>query len=418
MASDSGERSAAGEFRAGWPALLATMVGNAGGLAAVPLFALSSFIAPLKAEFGWSSAAIGAAATIITLAIFLTGPVVGRYCDRYGARRLTLPSIVLFAAAIAALTLIGSSVASLYAGYVLLGVTGAATTSVAYSRVVNLHFERARGLALAIMMTGSGIGAVVLPLMLSAVIGSAGWRAGFLACAAVALLPLPFVWALIRDRPVQTDSVVAPRSGITARQAMATRRFWIMAAAILCFAPTAGAFIVHILPILAELGLSGGDGAGVAALLGIGMIAGRLTSGLLLDRTNGPLPAILLTASTAVGFLLLHAGVAALAPVAVLLVGLTLGAEGDLLAYFTVRYFGMRSYAELFGWLFGIIALGTAAGPLLVVVLQEADGSYATALLVFALQCVAAAILFITLGRYPDQPPSPAAAPAIPPAHA
>ena len=60
----------------------------------------------------------------------------------------------------------------------------------------------------------------------------------------------------------------------------------------------------------------------------------------------------------------------------------------------------MYSYAELFGWMFGVIALGTSAGPLLIMGLQD-GGGYRTALLVFAGQCVVAAALFGSLGRYP-----------------
>ncbi|MET0985074.1 MAG: MFS transporter [Steroidobacteraceae bacterium] len=389
------------EFRHGWPVLLAAALGNGAGLAAVPLYSLSSFIPPLQAQFGWSRGAIGAAATIITAGIFITGPLVGRLCDRYGVRRLALPSMVLLALALAALTQLSSSVATLYVGFVFVAIAGAATTSIVFTRVINTWFDRSRGLALGITMTGSGITAFAMPLLLGAVIPNWGWKAGFLLCAAVALLPLPVAWFLLHERRTTAAREQRSAVGMPSAVALRSRHFWTMVVAALVFSCAMGGIIVHVVPLLRDIGFSAERAARTASLLGVGIVAGRLLTGALLDRLHGPWVAASLMSTTAIGLAFLYSGAPSVAPLAVLIVGLALGSEGDLLAYFTARYFGMRSYAEIFGWLFGFLALGTATGPLMIMALQGAAG-YRNALLTFIVFCLVAAVLLGSLGRYPD----------------
>jgi len=80
---------------------------------------------------------------------------------------------------------------------------------------------------------------------------------------------------------------------------------------------------------------------------------------------------------------------------------MSLGSEGDIFAYFISRYFGLRSYAELFGWMFGIMCLAGALGPLLILALPVMHG-YGVALRIFAGLCLVAALLLGSLGPYPD----------------
>ncbi len=398
---------AVGEFRRGWRVLLAAAAGVACGLSAIPFYSLSSFIAPLQADFGWSRAAIGVAGTIVVVGNFFTGPIVGHFCDRYGARRLVIPSIVLLALGLAALRLVSGSLVTLYVGYALVVIGGAATTSVTYTRVVTTWFKRSRGLALGITMAGSGVTAIVTPLLLSHAIGTWGWQAGYLVVALATLIPLPLIWRLLRERPAVEAEIEVPIHGATRGAALRDRRFWTMVAAAMLFSPAISAVVIHLQPILTDIGMSPLRAARSAALLGVGIILGRFLSGSLLDRFYGPLVAMLLFTMPAVGYLMLYSQWISLAPVAVLIVGMSLGAEGDVFAYFISRYFGLGSYAELFGWMFGVMCLAGALGPLLILALPVVQG-YGVALRIFACLCVVAALLLGSLGRYPDWGREPA----------
>jgi MFS family permease len=390
-----------GEFRRGWRALLAAVVGMAFGLTAVPYYSISSFMAPLHAEFGWSVNSIGIAGAIVSVGNFFTGPFVGRYCDRVGVRPLALVSIVLLALTIAALRFMNGSLAALYGGYIVVGAAGAATTAVAYSRVVNTWFAKSRGLALGITMAGTGVAAFILPLVLSWVIGCGGWRAGYLACALMALIPFPLVWWALHERRSAVGEPPVAAYGMTRAEAMRTGRFWLIGIGASIYSVAIGAVMLHLQPILKEIGWTGAGAAGAASMLGIGIIGGRFLSGSLLDRFHGPRVALVLFTMPVIGYLLFFSQHAAMAPLAVFIVGLSVGVEGDTISYFTARYFGLKCYSELFGWMFGFMCLAGALGPFVVIALKVGD-SYHVALLVFAAMSMVSALLLGTLGQYPD----------------
>jgi MFS family permease len=390
-----------GEFRRGWRALLAAVVGMAFGLTAIPYYSLSSFMAPLHAEFGWSVNAIGAAGAIVSGGNFVTGPFVGYYCDRLGVRPLALISILLLAVTIAGLCLFNGALVLLYGGYTVVVVAGAATTAVAYSRVVNTWFDKSRGLALGITMAGTGVTAFLLPLILHRVIAAGGWRAGYLACAVMALIPLPLVWWLLHERRAARGEAPVTAYGMTRAEAMRTGRFWMIAGGASIYSTAIGAVMLHIQPILSEIGWSGAGAAGAASMLGLGIIGGRFLSGSLLDRFHGPRVALVLFTLPAIGYLIFYGQLTVMAPLAVFIIGLSVGVEGDTISYFTARYFGLKSYSELFGWMFGFMCIAGAIGPLLLIVLKP-GASYRPALLVFAAFSLTSAALLGTLGAYPN----------------
>ncbi len=386
------------ELSRGWLVLLATMVGNGAGLAALPFFAISSFMAPLQASFGWSRPAIGMAATVLAGGVFLTASLVGRLCDRFGARRVAMVSIVLYAADFLLMASGGPDIRWFYASFALLALVGGATTSIAYSRMVAMWFARRRGLALGIMASGGGVTALLLPMLLNGVIAAYGWRIGWVVCAAIAALPLPLVFALGPERAEHRAGCLGSAFGMTMRKAVRTRSFWLLAVAIGLSISAAGGLVVHLKPMLQDLGQSAAVAARVAGLLGLGILVGRLGTGYLLDRIDAPKLAAGVMLVAAAGFTVLAAHVPGLAFLGVLLVGFTLGAEGDLLAFLTARCFGLRSYSEIFGWLFGIMSLGSASGPAIVGLLYHWDGGYRRALWLFAAQCLIASGAFFFVG--------------------
>lgn len=392
-----------GEFRRGWGVLLACAIGNAAGISGLPFFSLSSFMGPLHDAFGWSRGEIGLAATFMTVGIFCMGAIVGRLCDRFGVRRVVIPSIVAYALVCLALTQIGGTPWTLYAGYVAFAVLGTATTSVGWSRPVTAWFDRRRGLALGLMTSGSGVASMLGPIYVTTLIARFGWQAGWLGLAAVAISALPLAILLLRDAPqTPRGAVVVEALGLRGSQAFRTRQFWFMALGILAFTCGTGGVIIHLTPLLVDKGLDRAGAAKVLALMGMGIVVGRLTGGWLLDRLHGPLVAICIFACAPLSYVLLSVLGAPAAPFAVLFMGLSIGAEVDVLAYFTGRFFGTRSYSEIFGWLFGCLALGTAAGPVVVGALYEQSKSYGPALAVSGGLCLLAIVLYGTLGRYPS----------------
>jgi predicted MFS family arabinose efflux permease len=138
-------------------------------------------------------------------------------------------------------------------------------------------------------------------------------------------------------------------------------------------------------------------------VIGIGSIAGRLVTGVLLDRINGSIVG-------AVGFslpilvlltLILAAANIPITAAAALLFGLTLGCEIDVLGYLTSRHFGMRNFGAVFGMLVGLQSLAVGAGPAIAAFVFDRTGSYQLVLIGLVPVFAASAILISTLGAYP-----------------
>ncbi len=85
---------------------------------------------------------------------------------------------------------------------------------------------------------------------------------------------------------------------------------------------------------------------------------------------------------------------------AAFLVGLGMGAEGDIMAYMVSRYFGLRAYGEVYGYVLAIYTLGAVVGPLLMGINFDLMGSYRLVLVTFSLATLVGAILMTQLGPY------------------
>ena len=134
-------------------------------------------------------------------------------------------------------------------------------------------------------------------------------------------------------------------------------------------------------------------------------LIGRVLSGYLFDRFFGPYVAVFIFSGAACGISLFWAGAAGnLALLAAFLVGLGMGAETDIIAYLTSRYFGLHSFGEIFGYLFAAFTLAGALGPLLMAFGFDRTGSYRVPLLFFLLATVTATGLMTRLSPYRYRP--------------
>jgi MFS family permease len=159
----------------------------------------------------------------------------------------------------------------------------------------------------------------------------------------------------------------------------------------------------HLVPMLTDQGMSTGDAALAASTLGITIIFARVVIGYLIDRFFAPRVALLFFLMSAAGI-----GLLAVAPagwtafLAAVLVGLSIGAEIDLLAYLTTRYFGLANFGAVYGVMFAALLVGTSAGPVSFGLGYELTGSYATILFLCAGLNVAASVITAFLSPYPD----------------
>lgn len=394
------------EWRANWRVGLASFL--AIGLSFGAFQSLSSlFVMPLQAAFGWSRGEIAFAynASLITA---LASPFVGRAVDRFGPRRIMIGGMAVTAALYLALAAMNGSLFLFYALQVLASVIGLSASGLTCSRIVSEVFIRSRGLSLAIARSGLSLASAALPSVLFAAIAAYGWRAGYVLEAALVLLvalPAVFLWiGQPRHAPAGEVQPQSPHAPAAWASLLRSRRIWILClGAGLGYAP-ANAIMSQLQPLLVGKGIGASAAAGFVGVAGLASFLGAIATGSLVDRFWAPGIAFLFACGAAAGTAML-----ALNPVlgtpaatlAVLLVGLGLGAEIDVVAYMVARYFGLGSFSTIYGLTVFFIALSSALGASLLGFAFDRFGSYDTALLVIAASFVAAGCLYLLLGPYP-----------------
>jgi len=138
-------------------------------------------------------------------------------------------------------------------------------------------------------------------------------------------------------------------------------------------------------------------------MLGFAAITGRIIIGLLLDQMEGRVLAAIVVCLPVLTCSLLIAtpGSVAGATAAILFLGLALGAEYDIVAYLTSRYFSLQNFGLLFGTLVGITTFAGITGPILLSAVYDSTKSYLPALWIALPLLPISALLFLLLGPYP-----------------
>lgn len=389
---------------AGWSVAGAAFAGVMVSFASIVPFTFSLFLQPLHAAFGWKREAMSGAFALAAITVALVSPLIGLLLDRFPPRRILLPAIVVFAVAMASLSGLGPSMHRFFATYFVLGLVANGTAQFAYTRTVLTWFDRRRGLALAVVLTGSGAGSLVIPPLTQWMISAHGWRSAYLMLGCIALLGLPLTALLVRNRPEHDIEHRARVSvpGATISEALTSSAFWILAAIILLGAFSENGLITNLAAMLTEHGVSPVFAALALSARGGAGIVGRLAVGLFLDRFSAQRiqTIILLIAAAGIG-LLAYANTPAMALAGAALLGIGLGSEADVAPYLLARYFGRMHFSMLYGLTWTAYAIGGATGPLSIGHLYDSTGAYQTWFIVgLSLVVVAAAGLSFLLRGY------------------
>jgi MFS family permease len=398
----------------GWRVVLAAFFGVMVSFAALVPYTFSLFLAPLHEAFGWKREGISMAFGITAMTVAVCSPGIGHLLDRFPPRRIILPAIVIFSLGLASLSLLTSRLIHFYAVYLLLGVVGNATAQLAYSRTVSTWFSSKRGLAFALMLTGGGVGSILLPILAHHMIVNYGWRSAYLALGVTALVVgFPLTAVFVQEQPSVGDG--RPHhadAGMSFGQAMRSRVLWILFASILLYAFSANGAIAHLSAIL--VGYGAGSGAAALSAMGAAGIAGRLATGYLLDRFFAPRVSFFLLLMVCGALVMLaHAHTAAWGIVCAAILGFGMGSEIDVTPYLLARYCGLKSLSMLYGCSWTAYAFGAAFGPVLVGKAFDLRGGYAPGLIeLLALPCLIAAGLTLLMPAYAQGPAtSPQAVP-------
>jgi len=397
----------------GWWIVATAAVGMSTGPGQFAFGSLGLFMIPLGEEFGWNRTEISLALTFFTLALALSIPYIGKLVDQFGSRKILLPSLVVFAVLLALIPVLANQLWILFLLFVLIGSLAAGANALPYLRSISAWFDRRRGLAIGIAMGGSGMGFVYVPPMVQYMIDSHGWRSGYFMLAAVTfIVAVPLVYFVLREAPSQAEiegndeldqGVVEEKSGSRIPLLLLLKRplLWQLFVIFCLLSFSLYGVLAHLVPMLSDRGMSSGYAALVMSTLGSSIVVARVIIGFIIDRYFAPFVAAIcfLVAVAGVG-LLATGAVGSLAFLAAVLIGFSMGAEIDMLAFLTGRYFGVENFGQVYGILFTSFLIGTSVGPVAFGLAFESTGSYILMLVVSIVLMLISTVITVLLPRY------------------
>lgn len=355
----------------------------------IHIYGLGPYIQPISESFDWSRTQVTVGLTIATLIQAVLAVPVGLAVDRFGPRILGVIGVCFSASAFAFLGTANGSETQWYGLWLLMAMATLPVQATVWTSAVASRFNASRGLAFAVTLCGASVAQAIFPYLAANLIESFGWQRAFMLHAlAWFALAFPIIFYFFRGakdagpKPVaaQEASVPAEVSGVNfltgLRSTIYLRLF--ITSLMLTFAIVA--LSIHFVPLLTAQGAAPTTAAAIASLIGISSIVGRLGTGVLIDRYQASHVGGFVFLLPALGALcLLYAGADGAGPMlAAVLIGLTLGAEVDVIVYILTRHFGLKSFGALYGALLTALSIGTAIGPLAASQLYDRTGSYST----------------------------------------
>jgi MFS family permease len=390
-------------------------------IGALLFHAYGAYAVMLREEFGWSKTLVAAAFAMSRAESGILGPVQGWLTDRFGPRALIRVGMCVFGVGFMLFSRIEGPVA-FFATFFLMALGSSLGGYLPISVALVTWFRRRRALALSMSGMGMSIGGLLTPLIALS-LTRFGWRwTAFASGVVVLLVALPL--AQVMRHPPETYGLrpdgeaprpVAARAdeprSFTARQAMATRAFWLISLGHAAALLVVSAVMVHmVIHVTERLGYSLHQAATVVALLTIMQATGQLTGGWLGDRFSKrwicagcmlghALALLVLAFATAYWMILLFA----------VLQGLAWGMRGPLMAAIRADYFGSAAFGSISGFASMVVMFGMILGPLVAGVLADRTGSYVPGFSVLATLAAAGSVAFV-LARRPtarDRTPAP-----------
>lgn len=372
-------------------------------------YGIGAFVAPLQQEFGWARAQISAGITIAGLVGALLSVPMGMLVDRLGPRIVGLIGVVLMTAAFAMLGTATGTYANWLALWCLIAFGNLWLQATVWTSAVGSRFEKSRGLAFAITLSGASLSAAVFPVLSTWLIAHYGWRTAFVAMGGIwAAIVLPVMLFFFRGAQdgagAQRGAAKAAASilpGASVREGLRSPAFYKLLLASGLFTFTTLGLVVHLVPILKDRGADSLAAASIASLVGLFSLFGRLGTGFLLDRLAAHrVGAVVFLLPIVACALLFFDGANPLSQaIAAAAFGLTLGAEVDVIAFLMTRHFGLKHFGVLFGAITGALALGSAFGPLAAGAAFDHFGSYAEFLVLTMVFMAVSSLALLTLGR-------------------
>jgi MFS family permease len=363
------------------------------------------FLVPVTHALGWSRSEFSVVLLIMAIVGVVGYPVAGHLADRYGVRPVALIGNASFALCVAGLALSTPQHPLVYALYAITGLAGTLSSCVLLMKPISLWFTRHRGLLFALTGAfGINIGIAIMPFLMASIIAEHGWRGAYVGLGAFTLLVGFPAMMLLKNPPpgaIATATPEMPLPGLTPREARRQPVFWLLMFSVALGAGSLSAMLTHMVPLLTDRGIPVATAAAAFATTALCNASWQIVIGMMLDRTSAPRFTGIFLIVSIIGLALIGFTTGSVwLTVGAVLLGIGSGTEYGLLPCVIPRYFGVKSFSELYGTIFGVSILASGFTPILMGAVFDTHGNYNLALVWIAVALACSAVLIFLMPSY------------------
>lgn len=351
-------------------------------------FGFSVFLAPMEAELGWSRSTLTGGFSMLLLVMGIMAYPVGSWVDRHGARML----MALGSACAGVLVIAWGFVTSPIAYYIVwigLGICGSAILYEPAFAVVAQWFRKGRSTALTVITFAGGLSSTLFLPLMDALLQRYGWRLSVVLLGMLIFIVLfPITALVIRRRPADlgllpdgesstAENVQMVLTGMTLREVLRTRGFWLLALAFGLSSLSASAIRVHFIPYLTLVGVDSSAAAIATGIIGVTQVIGRLVFAPIERRVRIYMLVLVVFGVQAVSALALVLGSNLLTiGIFILCFGISQGTFTLVRASMMADLYGIRHYGRISSVMAIVLTVTATSAPVVASLIYDNSGSY------------------------------------------
>ena len=350
-------------------------------------YGFGMFVEPLEREFGWTRTQINLSLSIGHISGLLS-PLIGWGVDKYGSRTIMTTSLI----AVAISFLLRANMTELWQWYALsaLMAVGFPGTWLPIGKLVGTWFPATRGRMMGTAITGNNVFGLVGVPVFSLIIRSEGWRLGYTVIGVIVLVITVAVWFVIQSDPLHGDvAAIEPTptdqnnvrsSDYSLREAMRTKKFWLLLAGVTCAGFSYPSFMTQLIPHMQSVGWGSTQATLVLTVLAGTALASKISWGLISEKLTARISFVIAIFTMSSGVILVTlAGSSVFVWPAIVYFGAGFGGIGPLMSLVVMEVFGMRNYGTIQGVVTMVLAtVPILIGPIVAGRLFDLTGSYDT----------------------------------------
>ncbi len=350
-------------------------------------YGFGMFVEPLEREFGWTRTQINLSLSIGLISGLLS-PLIGWGVDKYGSRTIMTTSLI----AVAISFLLRANMTELWQWYALsaLMAVGFPGTWLPIGKLVGTWFPATRGRMMGTAITGNNVFGLVGVPVFSLIIRAEGWRLGYTVIGVIVLVITVAVWFVIQSDPLHGDvAAIEPTptdqnnvrsSDYSLREAMRTKKFWLLLAGVTCAGFSYPSFMTQLIPHMHSVGWGSTQATLVLTVLAGTALASKISWGLISEKLTARISFVIAIFTMSSGVILVTlAGSSVFVWPAIVYFGAGFGGIGPLMSLVVMEVFGMRNYGTIQGVVTMVLAtVPILIGPIVAGRLFDLTGSYDT----------------------------------------